>query len=585
MSDFNWDMSGKHPPPPVLLLHQEGELGSRESAAVDRHMAECWECRAQADLLRRGICEFMGYRQRVLLPPIPPPPRRRLHKHRPERMGDAVSWFSTTRVAWRAFKSRRIAVTVAAAVAIMLAAMIAPKMLISPLGGPPTVSAAEFLRQARGVDAAVSFSPRTAVHQTLEIRLGGRRFQHQIVRGKQRQLNNSTPLPLNLPQLPPVDWSDPLGAEEFAAWHDSLPEKADVVKPANGTVTLTTTALHPGGIVGASLTVRGSDWHAITKTVTVPDGPELEIREVAYELRPLPEPTSSSSSAPIDAPAVPGRNAVAEPAQTDWRMEESELALREVLFQIGADVQEAPRIWKAQGSIHLSASVESENRARMIRQAVAGMRDVRAEIHGPGAPITPDAQGAAKESPGPDLPPTFYVTQPPLAEQLWRTFDGMDSANQYLADLGTAYADLLASVSALDRFAKRYPEAEIAAFPRSLLQRVDKLTADQIVRVRNLSRQYVGRLDPVLEPMVAPAELAKQAPGATPGCGQWRTIAPAVAVDLRNLHRTFRRLFVPERVEEPVRISAPEALQETIALRTSMIGSANRLCFAEPSPP
>src|SRR5215471_9346724 len=62
-----------HPDDETLLLLLEGELDSRESNRVTAHVRECWRCRARSERQRRSICAFVEFRDREILPNLPPP--------------------------------------------------------------------------------------------------------------------------------------------------------------------------------------------------------------------------------------------------------------------------------------------------------------------------------------------------------------------------------------------------------------------------------------------------------------------------------------------------------------------------------
>jgi hypothetical protein len=576
MSDYNWEESGKHPPASVLLLHLEQELGSREAAAVERHAAQCWECRAECDRLQRGIVGFIEYRDAVLLPGVPPPPpaRNKAYQRLQAEASRPISWFALALRSLRMHSERRWPWAAAATLAIIAAFMIAPKVLSPPLGGPAVVNAAGFLHHAITSAGPLSPGPGTQVYQKIEIRQGNRVVQQEILRGGKRK--TAADHPANLPNLQPVDWSDPLGAGQFAAWRDSIARKRDSIEQSGATVTLRTAPLLPAEIAGASLTVRQSDWHTIAKRVEMRDGPVLEIREVAYEVRSVPD-ASPETVASLDATVSPHQQRLPAPqtGNSDDQMEDAELDLREAFHRIGADVQEAPRIWRENRSIRFSAWVESESRAAQLRRAASTVPYARAEIHLPEVSTADQPERFTPTTPS-ALP--AFVTRPPLAEHLWTTMGGMENANRYLGELGKAYVDLFASASSLARHAERYPERERGRFNAATWQRVEFLAAEQMGGVRSLSRRYIEILSPVLMEMLAKEGVVPPPVAEATDCSEWQTLAPAIAADASSLHVSFRRLFVQEQMDRPVSFQAAELLRQSAASRASLINHVGQLC-------
>ena len=136
-------------------------------------------------------------------------------------------------------------------------------------------------------------------------------------------------------------------------------------------------------------------------------------------------------------------------------IEDAELDLREAFRRIGADVQEAPRIWRSNGSIHFRAWVENEERARQLRRAAAAVPLVMAEIHVPGA-------GKAEQ---PDSAVPMTATRP-NSSRLPSRRSPNNSGKKWAAwirrtvispNLDSTQTDLLAAASALARSRRALP--------------------------------------------------------------------------------------------------------------------------------
>src|SRR3984957_367821 len=63
-----------HPDEDQLLLALEHELPADDAARVEKHLGNCWSCRARFDEMQRGILAFVEYREQRYLPYLPAPP-------------------------------------------------------------------------------------------------------------------------------------------------------------------------------------------------------------------------------------------------------------------------------------------------------------------------------------------------------------------------------------------------------------------------------------------------------------------------------------------------------------------------------
>src|SRR5258708_12244895 len=80
VSDILWQTNQSHPAIDLLMLHVEGELESKEAAAVARHVKDCWDCRTTCERLEQGIFHFMEFHNGAQIPA--PPPSRHPFSHR-----------------------------------------------------------------------------------------------------------------------------------------------------------------------------------------------------------------------------------------------------------------------------------------------------------------------------------------------------------------------------------------------------------------------------------------------------------------------------------------------------------------------
>ncbi len=577
MVSRRWRDSQGHPPPAVLLLHLERELDKCDAAHVQQHLDQCWTCRRQRERLQQGIYAFLDHRAEVLIPSVPPPPstRSRIHQRfRDEEVARRAS-AATLAPVWLRIPAMRWAACVAAGVAAVLLFLLA----VSPIAHPPVVTAAEFLQQARASGAEVRKNPRAVVRQRVEIRHGKRVIQREIVGGRNSEQSRAAALERELPAVMPIDWKDPLGVDGFADWCASLPRKRDAVTESEGTLTLTTTVPVPARVQLASLTVRRSDWHPIAKMVTLAGEPAVEVRELSYEVLPAmdlaPKLAALSRTAPVSVPAP----MMVESTVPD--LDDIELDLREALHRVRADVQEAPEIKREGGSLRLRAFVESVERGAAIREAVSQIPRLALEIHEPGSTVSVETE-AVPQAPADELP-VDYVTQPPLARQLWKFAGGIAPAERLLNETRETHLRLTAAAAALARLGERYGGADWRRLPAPARERVARIAADHAVAVRDHGRLYLLLLSPVLNEMLA-REGVSPALASFPASGQnvgWQPVAKSILEDSRALQLAFRRLFVQDHVDEPLSLSAASLLREAVAAREALGEHIEQLCGSE----
>jgi Putative zinc-finger len=65
----------RHPERDLLLPYLDGELTSRQSRQVRRHVRTCWQCRAELDELQKTVGDCVRYHGEMLGEVMPPPPR------------------------------------------------------------------------------------------------------------------------------------------------------------------------------------------------------------------------------------------------------------------------------------------------------------------------------------------------------------------------------------------------------------------------------------------------------------------------------------------------------------------------------
>jgi hypothetical protein len=453
-----------HPDEDQLLLALERELTQDDAARVEKHLGNCWSCRARYEEMQRGILAFVEYRERRYLPLVATPPddtsgfRDRLRNLPQESAPVGL----LTRI-WRGlirFVALPGQVRWVSAVAATMAGVI---FWVYVIGNPGVMSAGELLTRAVAAQnppvSAVTGGRRRIVHQKMQIRSGNQ----TVVRDFQWTAGSPIGHARWDGQSDLLSWSAPMTAEGFAGWRDSLREKKDTVKRAGDLLTLDT-ATTQDVIRDASIVMRASDFHPVEQHLRFANNQQLDFVELAFEIEDQPqtaaEPLPAAAVAPTPSrPAdIPPVSAPVAPPPAD--LDETELQLRYALFKHQWDLGEDLVIRRDSGQVVLSGIVSSGERKDEMQTVLSQLPNVRFSVDVPAA--TP-LRGAA---PARSVP--AQQTAPLLDGALDRAFT---SREDRLAFVDHSLSDSDAALSqawALRRLAERYTEdGERALKPES----------------------------------------------------------------------------------------------------------------------
>jgi hypothetical protein len=180
-----------------------------------------------------------------------------------------------------------------------------------------------------------------------------------------------------------LDWQDPLSPTCFANWRAGLESSTDSVTEKAEAITLETNAagmVPEGGIVNATLTVRGTDFHPIaTRFVVATSGVsefrDVEISETAFQVLPLESlspaffaPTSPETLPEVKAAAIARSERSTPPATAT---PELEVEILNLLNEAGADLGEQVDVTRTtDGAISVQGMVETTERKHQILDAL-----------------------------------------------------------------------------------------------------------------------------------------------------------------------------------------------------------------------
>ena len=464
-----------HPAENQILLAVEHELPPEGLAEIEKHLGQCWGCRARSEEMRRGILAFVEYRENRYVPSLAEPPNefrnfpRELRKVIDE--SDSPGLTTRLRQAVSVLLSLPASVRWSAAVALVTAVTL---FWTQVLFNPAVVSANELL--ARAVAAQNPGAPkngkRKTVHQKVQIRSGAR----TVVRSFAWIQGFSTP---QIPWEMNDDlerWNSPLTAEGFAEWRDSLTAKNDAVTRSQQLLTLTTSP-QMGPIKKASIVVRVADFHPLEQHILFTDERTLDFLELGFEIEdeapPLAEQSPPTQSRPQRSSPNPG-----SASKTRLNLDDIELAVRYRLFSEKLDLGEDLQIKVAGDEVVVSGIASSKERAHTIAALLSAMDAVRVKVTFPQATnastLLPDSTAAFKNS--------QIRSVAPLGEALLSKEFPSTNERAYFVDAWLSASDkALSHAWAIKRLAERYLEKEES-----------DLSPEFADRLRDMLRTHLG---------------------------------------------------------------------------------------------
>ena len=408
-----------HPSDEDLLAFLDGETAGRTSRRVQRHLAQCWSCRARREEFELSISGFLKSRDHLLAS---------LSGTESEGDGQITRQFQS-RLRNAALEedlrspmpneageaNRRWPLRFALPFAASLLAIVAVFYGIAQFNHIPTVSAQEILRRASEEGTRhISQIAKPVVHRKVRVARRAtnsraeavtwetwndqenRRFVQRVTDGDRDSSlshndkdQSSSPL---LAELQSVfrqngyDTKDPLSSENHERWRNSLTSRSEEVVetslPAGDAALVVKTKAAgrhpPQSIIQAELVVRRGDWHPVEQRLRVQGHEQVldyEITERAFEvvtLTALPPalfaevapllPTAVISPKPVFRPAVPS----SEPELLAAEIQ-AHYALHQLKACLGKPIH-ANR--NSAGSIEIGGLVETVEEREELRAAL-----------------------------------------------------------------------------------------------------------------------------------------------------------------------------------------------------------------------
>lgn len=460
-----------HPDENQILLALEHELPPEGLREIERHLGQCWNCRARSEEMHRGILAFVEYRENRYLPSLDGPPNefRNFRGELRKVIAEVNSPGLTVRIrqAVAALLSLPASIRWSAAVALVTAfALFWTQVLFNPA----VVSANELLARAiaaQNPNASANGlgAKRKMVHQKVQIRDGVR----TVVRNFKWAVGaptHQTPWEVNHDL---EKWDSPLTAEGFSEWRNSLAAKNDAVTRSQQLLMLTTTP-QTGPVQKASIVVRATDFHPLEQHILFTNEQTLDLLELAFEIE--------------DEVPVVGQHSVKQESSQDLgtsnktrrNLDDLELAVRYKLFSEKLDLGEDLQVKQTGKEVTVAGIASSKERANAIVALLSGTDGVRVKVTFPRAADTsslPSDSSAASFKGSPIAP---------LAEALLAKEFPSSNERAYFVNAWLAASDkALSHAWAMRRLVERYKEKEEG-----------RLSRESLDKLRDMLRTHVG---------------------------------------------------------------------------------------------
>lgn len=510
------NLSTRHPDEGVLLRFVDGEFPARKARQIEKHLQACWQCRTEIEELKATVADCVHYRKNVLEANLPEPPNAWADL---SREFDRIDASFAAEPFWKNLLPRPRAMrwSLAAAGALALAFGV-----FYQLRETPSVHAAAILKRA--VAAA---SERPQPKHRIRIRTRNQEFI--------RAAFDTTLPPALHARLAAAryDSANPLSAQAFQAWRESLPIKTDEISTVAGPQTAgdcyrLQTSTSSGDLATATLTLRTADLHPVQEMLEFRDRNWIEFTE-------LTEPPAVSDGSTVARnvevpvrPSVPSGTAAFAPKESASTSDE--LQVLSALHQIGADLGDPIEVKRSGDRVLVGGVGVPANRQKQIHDMLDGLPHVSVNFANPpavssGVPAT-SGEAAVSETPRP-APATKAQTR--LEQQL----GGRAEFERFSSQILDTNEAVLARAYALRALAQRFAPAQESALTPADRRELHAMAREHAAA---LAAQFAGIqriLNPVLSSLGTPIPNRSTAAASI----QWQPAA-------EDLFRSSRRVEV-----------------------------------------
>lgn len=568
-----WDEPEQHVPVELLVLHADGELGAEQERRTAEHIKVCWLCRTRSEEIARGIRAFVEYRRDVLLAALPAQKATREEFERLLRewlasksagtgAGGAAGWFEKLPARFPP------PVWMASAGSVLFAVV----LLLFPFAHVSPLTAGEFLSRVRHSETPGAGGSRQYFYQKVRIRRGHQVVIRECYKGLRKMAAQNAQQPeWAAAASGPMSWQDPLNVEQFVAWRQAAGARNDSISEERDRITLTTIPVRPTAIQSASLTVRRSDWHTVSKRIEIEGQPAIEADELAFETRAIPEDPDAAAAGGVRerGRGSPADGAEAAAPLTASKQEDLEVEARLALFDLGAgltgDEAGITFLHDRDGLVVDTVTSSEERRDLLVEKltAIAGVKTkiVPASGMAAGYLVPSSAAGASPSEPmatGVRLEPALKKE---LDEYSGDEMRSAERARQILQEAGK-----LRSLGAVLRdLAERYPAPRVMSLSATSREKLEELASRVMDQMSEALASEDSLAAPILESRLGKYSAPSSARSGSEQRGfEWQRDAEALFRLASMNDQLAGRMFAATTVLAPETAPAEEQIRNFI---------------------
>ena len=367
-----------HVPDGDLTLLVTGDLPSHKQTRVEQHLEACGRCRARCGRFEALFLQVMAYHSYQAESDRQDDRARRFRLA--TRLEQMPEYGPDTNVAKSQRPKHRVGALVSMnpilVTGLMLAVASITCVFLWIQQSRPNITSNMLLVRAGAWDpGAARNSVPAVIRQTVKITTGKQSLSRTIYRDAEARRKPRHPqrteddilLALKLAQAD-VAWDAPLSATGYQDWHDAQRVREDQIQRAAGDLLVLTTTTPNGAVAAQSLTVRGTDFHPVRRTVSFRDSATVEIAELDYAVLPWTPEVSrlfeTEDGMRLAGATRPSPTLVPLPPLplTEEQLNEAELSTRLTLNRLHADTGEQVEVARGPLGIEVRGITDTEER-------------------------------------------------------------------------------------------------------------------------------------------------------------------------------------------------------------------------------
>lgn len=493
----------------MLLLALSGELSAQESDRVRDHLEVCWTCRVRSNKFEQAIQEVVDYRDEMVKPhlPLPNAPRAIFIARLEEAARQAER-----KTAWQKLKDFVLLPTHSevfrgvglAGLCIVIAVAVAGRFR-TPVATPVKVSADDILANAVHAEKGKLGSVvHPVVYREISLRYNGHVAKESVYRDavSNKVVNVAVAAaPTEHEVVARLDGGhfdshDPLSITAFITWRNNLGWKRDdIVHSPDGLTTVRTTAAE-GPLRQVALTLRDSDFHAVTESFRFDDEKSVEIAEVNYGVLPFAK-VQPGILTPLPE-ARPALAAHVPVGPTIKDLLDAEVKVRVILHVLGADLGEQIQISQDDDKrqVLVSGLVETAARKHELSQALQLVPYAALDLTS-----VEDADALASAEPSPNRVVVANGFGTPLDSKLSSLFPDISARAEFVNSTFNQARKALNTAWALRRLSDRYSSDITSRLSPDAQRELEILIRAQVESLQSQLSGLGKSLSPILGPI------------------------------------------------------------------------------------